>query len=274
MDRATARILNNLTSDFYRCESAAFSKTRQTPWEGWERALEAMGAQATGTEARLHPLRLIDLGCGNLRFERFLSERLDAFPETWAFDNCPALATTGLNDSAREHVHFQPLDVVDTLLESEPGNETATLTQALGVRRDTVDLAVAFGFMHHLALPEHRLAVLEALAACTRPGGHAVVAFWQFARNPKMRAKAEATTKRGCEAIGLTSSASVSPLDKNDYLLGWQHTEGVWRYCHHFPECEIDELISSLAPRAREVARFSADGKTHDLNRYVVLEVR
>ncbi len=40
MDNATARKLNALTGDFYRRQSASFSETRQTPWEGWNRVLE------------------------------------------------------------------------------------------------------------------------------------------------------------------------------------------------------------------------------------------
>ncbi|MDO4289742.1 MAG: hypothetical protein Q4C41_00735 [Eggerthellaceae bacterium] len=302
MDRTTARILNDLTSDFYRRVSSSFSETRQAPWEGWERVLEVVfhadgaqsaksaqgarsqeaqpqnarlqGAQPLGTRNAHGTLRVLDLGCGNLRFERFLAERLGSFPETWAFDNCPALANAGLSDDARGHVRFQPLDVVNTLLEGEAERETATLAQALDMPPGAVDLAVAFGFMHHLALPTHRLAVLEALVARTRPGGHVAVAFWQFANSPKLRAKAETATARGCAALGLADDAGAPLLDENDYLLGWQHAEGVWRYCHHFTEREIDELSTALAPCAHEVARFSADGKTHDLNRYVVFERR
>lgn len=307
MDCSTARILNNATSDFYRRVSSSFSETRQAPWEGWERVLEVVGpadgaqgtrsargarsqeaqtqgvwprgarsqgAQPQGARDARDALRVLDLGCGNLRFERFLAERLGAFPETWAFDNCPALAAAGLSDDARERVHFQPLDMVGTLLEGSTGRETATLTQALGVPCGAVDLAVAFGFMHHLALPAHRLAVLEALTTRTRPGGHVAMAFWQFADSPKLQAKANAATARGCAALDLTDDEGVPLLGENDYLLGWQHTEGVWRYCHHFTEREIDQLVDALKPRAHEVARFSADGKTHDLNRYVVLEVR
>ena len=51
---------------------------------------------------------------------------------------------------------------------------------------------------------------------------------------------------------------------------------GLWRYCHHFEELEIDALVAAACEgsKAREVARFSADGKSGAMNRYVVLQKR
>jgi hypothetical protein len=69
--------------------------------------------------------------------------------------------------------------------------------------------------------------------------------------------------------------AKAQPLaDKGDYLLGWQGRRDVQRYCHSFCEEEVDSLAGTVAEQAREVDRFSADGKSGDLNRYVVLQRR
>ena len=100
-----------------------------------------------------------------------------------------------------------------------------------------------------------------------KPGGVAIVSFWQFLNSPRIAAKAEKTTAHAYAAARLAPGA----LEENDYLLGWQHADDVFRYCHHFDEREIDRLVTSVSGEISEIARFSADGKSHDLNRYVVL---
>lgn len=347
MTYETARILSQITSDFYARVSSSFSDTRQAPWEGWKCVAEET------RDVCVPGMRVLDLGCGNLRFERFLAscigrENAPAKLNAWAYDNCPSLVEAGGTMPPGACVRFRALDIAGTLFDAEEGHaarnagdgskdaddssgtvanrgEGATPdstadskspaadstaesknpapdstaggenpapggkddgkksaangasaihahvpAQALcrAIDAPACDLSAAFGLMHHLALLEHRLAVLEALATHTRPGGYVVASFWQFANSEKLLAKACAATEEGCAALDLP------PLGPNDYLLGWQHEQSVYRFCHHFPESEIDELAHALEPRAREIARFSADGKTHNLNRYVVLQVR
>ena len=64
-----------------------------------------------------------------------------------------------------------------------------------------------------------------------------------------------------------------SQLEVGDYFLGWQNEPGLWRYCHHFSEAEIDALVAAACEdgKAEEIVRFSADGKSGAMNRYVVL---
>lgn len=236
----TARELNRMTTDFYARAGASFSATRQAPWKGWRRVGELVRQQFLPHD----DLRVLDLACGNLRFERFLTRDVGtAHLHTWAVDNDVALAQTGGNTF---HVTFQQLDVVGTLLQG------VDLGQAL--HAPLCDLSVCFGFMHHLALPQHRAQVLQALADHTRPGGFIVVSFWQFAKSPRILGKAQ-------------------PLaDKGDYLLGWQDTSDVQRYCHSFDDDEISDLVAHLGSRIRVVEHYFADGKTDDLNHYVVLQ--
>ena len=53
MDRATQTVLNNLNARFYRAQAASFSATRQAPWEGWKRSLQA-AAQVGAFDRRAH----------------------------------------------------------------------------------------------------------------------------------------------------------------------------------------------------------------------------
>ena len=311
------RKLNDLTSDFYAREAASFSATRQAPWHGWERvwklitAHDAVQNPFPSHAARVPdddtgdsgaPLTILDLGCGNLRFERFLAERTNAPLRVTALDNCPDLASPeigalsaafphslrsssaasktkeedasgqGANPPEKTIVDLRALDIVESLLDG---------TFADRLPRNSHDLAVAFGLMHHLPTFALRARVLEGLLGSLRPGGFAVVSFWQFLNDPRLAAKAATVTAEGRAAHCLPT------FHENDFLLGWQHAEGVYRFCHHTPEDEIDALLAAIrepnapstsgcasaAPLSfREIARFSADGKQENLNRYLILQ--
>lgn len=312
-DAATIRQLNALTSDFYAREAASFSATRQAPWHGWEKAWECIAAcnsapgrrassgdtsgtssasSTSGGDTSGAPLSVLDLGCGNLRFERFLAERTSAPIRVTALDNCPELAGDKGDLPDAITMEFQTLDLVEALLDG---------TFADHLPHAERDLAVAFGLMHHLPTFALRTRTLEGLVDSLRPGGLAIVSFWQFLNDPRLAAKAAATTAEGRAALDLPA------FRENDFLLGWQHAQGIYRFCHHTPEQEIDALLSavhasgssaaverepgaargSIPPAGgrpavsalsfrkisfREIARFSADGKQGTLNRYVVLQ--
>lgn len=262
-DDATVRVLNALTGDFYAREAASFSATRQAPWQGWDRALSLISEADPRFATR--PLNVLDLGCGNLRFERFLSERVRGPLNVCAVDNCPPLVEGAserpdtLPPAEDFSLSFRQIDLVDRLLER-------TLRDALPTGTD--DLAVAFGVMHHLPRFDLRAQMLACLGRSLRPGGFAVISFWQFLDDPRLAAKAEHTTAEGRIACDLPS------FGPHDALLPWQHAEGVYRFCHHCDDEEIDQLIATAQLEAplKERGRFSADGKSGALNRYLVLQ--
>ena len=130
------------------------------------------------------------------------------------------------------------------------------------------DLSCCFGFMHHVPSEDLRLAVIRALIASTAPGGTVVLSFWRFMDDERLAAKARAATERA------RATETAPALDGNDYLLGWQGDASALRYCHHFTEDEISALARGVADCAQEVERFSADGKSGALNRYLVLTRR
>lgn len=239
MDKDFARKMSDMTTDFYARTSASFGATRQGAWPGWERLLaETRIASSSKT-------RLFDVACGNLRFERFLAERVSRL-EAWAIDNCDDLVGTASSDGL--DVHYACRDVSEALLE-----EDASWSEHVPL----CDLSVSFGFMHHLPLFSQRVLLLQELVRRTKPGGSVVVAFWQFAADERLRAKAR----------------PVEGGEGNDYLLGWQDRTDVARYCHFCDEDEIDLLVQGVLPLAQESTRFYADGRSRRLNRYVVLRV-
>lgn len=58
-----------------------------------------------------------------------------------------------------------------------------------------------------------------------------------------------------------------------DFVLGWQNVPGAYRYCHSFSDIELDQLVVACGDAAEEVVRFTADGRTGEMNAYVVLQV-
>ncbi|MDR1016807.1 MAG: class I SAM-dependent methyltransferase [Coriobacteriales bacterium] len=251
MTSPQARALCELNTRFYADQAADFSATRQSTWPGWQHLLEVLPERSQ--------LSVLDLACGNLRFERLLAA---ARPETafrfFAVDSCDALLQNDLQTS------YQHLDLCAVLSESNanPARSSAgdTLPLAAALDAPACDLAVCFGFMHHLPLAEWRLALLKSLLAKTKAGGPVALSFWQFAKDPRILAK----------AAPLPADAGGGP---GDYLLGWQG-QAALRYCHSFADSEIDALAAAVSEQAELLARFSADGKTHNLNHYLIFRKR
>ena len=248
-----------LTGEFYRANAESFSQTRQSSWQGWVRLLEVMGLAG-----EKKPLCVLDLACGNLRFERYLAGALpNRMLSGYAVDNCDPLVEAGeRNESdALSRMSFQNLDAIERL-------SAGCLREALEAPDASCDLAVSFGFMHHVPLERWRVELLRALIAKVRPGGFVAVSFWRFLNSDKLARKAKETTIRARAELG------IPELPPNDYLLGWQDTQGLYRYCHHFDEPEIERLLAMVADSVDLVSRFEADGKTGNLNEYVVLRVK
>lgn len=304
MQKNTALKLNELNARFYARACASFSETRQSPWPGWECVFQLMDRQfglvvdsknptsrhtetelkpvvtpraesnaelnttrpcagRTAEAQRLTPLRVLDLACGNLRFERALAQRYGAKAlSLHAVDNCDPLLAEGSEDLP---IAYRHLDIVSSLLE---GNGLQALDDW-----PTFDLVCSFGFMHHVPGFENRLAFLQALAKRSQRGSLVAVSFWRFMANEKLAAKAHETT---AQALSLLAKEGLSQndLEENDFLVGWQDEPDLFRYCHHFDEGELDHLVDALQDSMRLVARFKADGRTENLNHYLVFEVK
>ena len=266
MDQAFALELIELNNRFYAQNAGSFSQTRQAPWPGWARALEVaegfLGARSGSSDdpddypgGVSGPLKVFDLACGNLRFERFLADRYRNAPEFYAVDSCSKLAAGKREDT--EHplaVHFQQLDVLQLLMNDHSA-------ERLPLNMPLAGLSVCFGF---------RTRVLQALLAQTRPGGIVVLSLWRFADDARLAKKAKESTAES-QVHKPFSGYERDKLEPGDYLLGWQDS-GTFRYCHSFNDDEVTQLIDSAVPTAREVARFRADGRTGTLNSYIVLQ--
>ena len=257
MDHASARTLIALNTTFYQQHAASFSATRQAPWTGWNRMLPLLHDRFGDEPATLS---VLDLACGNMRLAHYLH---GCFPQTSityvATDNCDAFDTQAFRELPRCSVQFQKLDVLSALLE-QPEGEQRRITSV------PCELACSFGFLHHIPGFALRAEVLRLLLAHLAPHGIAVVSFWQFMNDARLAGKARSVTAQA--HVARHDIADI--LEDNDWLLGWQSDPAALRYCHHTNDEEIDRLLH--AANAHELARFSADGTSGTLNRYVILE--
>lgn len=268
MDTTTMQALIALNTAFYREQAESFSSTRETPWLGWRRLIPFLRAGMLKAEVAAHEptMSVLDVACGNLRFERFLTQELPAVRFRFhAVDNCGELASGahGLPGLA-----FHELDVLQRLLaQNDEAAAQATQLDAL----PSCDFVGCFGFMHHVPSFELRARLLRLLVECARPGGFIAVSFWQFMHDARLARKA-VDAERAARTRPELLALNLQELERDDHLLGWQNTDAL-RYCHHFEDEEVNRLIAALpAGTAHEVCRYTADGRSGDLNRYVILQ--
>jgi len=251
MDSRTRMQLRALNRRFYTKHALAFDASRDHAWPGWERLELPMPRDASP------PMRVLDVGCGNARFARSLNDRLgDGFRYTGVDENAALL------DRARDTLAGMP-SVGAELLRAD----VLESVECDALPRGAFDLVVAFGLLHHVPGFESRRSLLLALADRLGDHGMLVVTAWQFAD----RARFEKHLVPWSEQTN-AFDPPIDPrqLEEGDHLLSFDGDRAALRYCHHCSEDELDRLAAALPLTPRP--RFSADGRSGDLNRYLVFD--
>ncbi len=251
MDAKTALALNALNRSFYGELAEDFSVTREAPWPGWLRLLSAIENHYPTAD-----LEVLDVGCGNGRFAKFLAENLprrrkrlrylgiDASPEMLERAGAVALPFAS--------TEYRLWDFVETPLQE-------------GLLARDFSLTVLFGLLHHVPGEKRRRALVQAAAQGLRPGGLLSFTCWQFERIERLRKKAISW-----EEFNLTAELpiDVGELERGDRLLPWGDSDRVVRYCHFADEDETAKLVQGLPLELVET--YSADGREGNLNRYFI----
>lgn len=284
MNVETAQALGAINKRFYEDQHASFAATRQNGWPGWEKVADSF--EVDFAKDPYEPYRVLDIGCGNLRFEKFLQNK---FPhqkfEFFATDFCDELfedatlvdnvkvaeeensevsrAQRATNCSVASDVQYVSSDVIQLLQQSKP-------LRSLGF--PLAGAAVAFGFVHHVPSANLRLLFMQELMKCVKPGGLVAVSLWQFAEDERMLRKALVSHAQAQAFLNQPNNPGLdfSQLEAGDFFLGWKETHNAWRYCHSFSEDEIKQLIEQLKPQAEVLTSFKADGKSEQLNSYLI----
>ena len=261
MDSTTRKQLLELSRAFYEAHAEAFDASRgHQPWPGWTRLLKALPAPVstpTSTSTPAPALRVLDIGCGNARFARFLHDSGYSIQYEGLDANAALLdaARTRLSDELRESVELAEHDF---LAGDRPG---AALPDG------PFDLVVLMGVMHHVPGADWRRALLEASAARLAPGGTLALAAWQFGGRPRFERRMVAWDS--LEPI-LGSPIDLERLEPGDTLLRFGDVPfAPPRYCHQVAEDEFLGWPEMLGLEAAD--EYRADGSAGDLNRYWVL---
>ncbi len=274
MDTTPFDSLREMDLRFYERVGTSFSKTRDHPWPGWECLAQALERHLS------EQARLLDLACGNGRFEEFLAQRfvqtawsatcIDACQELLSEcgARCKRISSGNLACETRLH------DILAALRPMPCDDAKGDASDSLGISSNWFNFVCCFGFFHHVPTQAMRRRLLQLMMDAAQPGGFVAASFWRFADEPAFAEKARQQTETAlstCAGHGLSVLCSPASLEEGDYLMGWQGSLDALRYCHSFSTEEIDGLIDSQMPASSVVARFRADGRTEALNEYIVL---
>jgi SAM-dependent methyltransferase len=249
MKSETRQALDRINRDFYASGAALeFSRTRQNPWPGWYRVVDAL------PEKPGDGISVLDVGCGNGRFTVCLTERL------------------------AERYFYLGIDASETLLGEARGRnlppdrfrfERSDFVEQPPARyRDGkgYDLILVSGVLHHVADFDRRRALLSSLLDCLSPEGLVAFTLWRFRAYERFEKKLISWEAYNQEA---ERPVDVADLEPGDHLLSWGSSPEPVRYCHFADEKETERLLSSLP--AYSVDAFDSDGKNGALNHYRVL---
>ena len=246
MNEETVRKLNAINRRFYAERADEFNQTRERAWRGWDVLFDRIGSRL-----KAQP-RVLDLGCGNGRFARFLAQ-------------CGVRFTyVGVDASALALEHARPrLAALEgaELFEHDFITEREPLPDALASA--TFDLVVLFGVLHHVPGRALRSRLLTKVAKRVAPGGVLAYTTWRFNQFPRFVKKLVPWE----DYLGVSSEAlDLGELEPGDHIMTWG-VPAAYRYCHAASEKESEAIRHELP--LRWVESFLGDD---DLNRYDVLE--
>jgi len=245
MNEDTVRALDGINRRFYRERAGEFNQTRERAWRGWETLFERVGETVPAAPT------VLDLGCGNGRFARFLARKRETFVYEGVDASPLALRYARDKLSGLENVRLWQHDFVtgERILPTEIASER-------------FDLVVLFGVLHHVPGTSNRRRLLSRLAARLAPNGLLAYTVWRFDRFERFSTKLvpwDTFSKSWPEHI------DPRELEPGDHIMTWGSETPSYRYVHAASDEEMEALAAAIPLSV--VESFLGDDA---LNRYWV----
>jgi SAM-dependent methyltransferase len=231
MKDVVVRKLVELNRGFYERFAAPFSDSRSFPQPGYERLLQYIPPGAPA---------ILDVGCGNGRFGRYLIERAISADYT-GVDFSEQLLTSTSDVPGRFAV--RDLSRPDCL-------------SGLG----KFDFVLSLSTLQHIPGLANRERLLREMRDHLHPGCYLALANWQFLSSSRQRRKI-----RPWSTIGL----AASEVEQGDYLLSWERGGEGLRYVAYLDADVMGKLAKATGLRI--VSSYYSDGREGSLNLYIIL---
>jgi len=201
---------------------------------------------------------VLDVGCGNARFGRFLAQSLGSSAFHYVgHDSSRELLTAARSNLSDLGCTFE-LHSTNLLGADYRG------CPELHAENGTFDLVAGFGVFHHIPAPL-QAALLRRCLAATRAPGSAWFSFWQFGREQRFEQR-RLPWSWAIDRDYLTKH-QIAELDHSDWLLPWgNQNQDLARYCRYTTNHSAGALLSNLPGLNTEF--FFADGNSGRLNFY------
>lgn len=232
MKKETEDRLLSINRAFYKQFADSFALSRRNPQPGYTRLLGQLPVVVG---------QVLDVGCGNARFGRFLQDHLTNFQYT-GIDFSPELLA-----KAREEFPgtYFPRDI-----------SRAGFLDCVG----KFDVIACLSTMQHIPGKSNRIRLLGEIRRHLTHGGIIIMANWQFLSSARQKRKIQEWDLVDIDA---------ADVEANDYLLTWQRDGYGLRYVCMIDAQETDRLAKDAGLMIKQ--QFRSDGKEGDLNLYTVM---
>jgi SAM-dependent methyltransferase len=234
MEPRLVKRLISLNKEFYQQFAKPFAETRGSPQPGFSSLLEYLPDDCAD---------MLDIGCGDARFIRFLKNNVEDGNYTGVDFSSSML------DIARTSTEglFIEVDL------SEPD-----CLEQLG----SYDMISCLATLQHVPGHQNRARLLKEISKHIRVGGRIFLSNWQFLESPRQMKKIADWSEIGIKE---------TDLESNDYLVTWNRGGFGRRYVAQIDFAETQFLAENAGLRIAN--SFRSDGKEGNLNLYTVLSL-